>query len=189
MTCNQCKGHGGIRNQNIIYMCNNCMGKGFLFAKKCGSCGSTGYKRENTILSFDINPGIKSESTLIKRRAGNEIVNGTIGDVILKVKIKKHDRFILDGNDLKFYKNISILDIFLGTEFKLETLDGEVKVSIPKFADASKPFRLKEKGMLSENKRGDLLINLNPLYPTTLTPQEEALLNALKNSPSFKALN
>ena len=187
--CNQCHGNGGIRNQNIVYMCNNCFGKGVLFVKKCGDCMSEGYKKENINLKFDIIPGIKNDTNLIKRNVGSEVVNGISGDVILNVKIKQHDKFMLDGNDLKFYKNISILDIFLGTEINFDTLDGEVKIKIPKFSDASKPFRLKNKGMLCDGKRGDFLLYINPLYPKNLNVQEEALLNALKNSPNFKVLN
>jgi hypothetical protein len=46
--------------------------------------------------------------------------------------------------------------------------------------------RLKNKGMYTRNGvRGDLYIDIKPKFPVELTVQEEALLNALKNSPSF----
>jgi molecular chaperone DnaJ len=186
--CNQCGGGGALLHGNIIYMCNNCMGKGFLFTKKCGSC-AIGYRSESINLEFDIKPGIKNDSNIVRQNIGNEILGGTNGDVILNVKIKKHEQFELDGHDLKVNKNISIIDIFLGTEINLKTLDSEVKVKIPRFSDPNKSFRLKNMGMKKENNtRGDLFINITPKYPTEITPQEEALLNVLKNSPNFKTV-
>ena len=81
------------------------------------------------------------------------------------------------------------LDIFLGSEINIVTLDGEVKMKIPRLSDPNKSFRLKNKGMFKNNKnRGDLFVKLNPKYPQDITPQEEALLNALKNSPNFKVI-
>lgn len=189
ITCNQCNGHGAVGNNRVIYMCNNCLGKGFLFAKKCGGCNSHGYRKQESRLIFNIPGGIKQNTNIIKSNVGNEVSGGINGDVILNVKIKKHDKFEIINNDLKFYKNLSILDIFTGTEFNLETLDGEVKIKIPKYADPTKPFRLRGKGMKDNQTRGDLLIELKPTYPNNLTLQEEALINALKNSPNFKSLS
>lgn len=187
-TCNQCQGHGAIRANNIIYMCNNCSGKGFLFIKKCGDCNSKGYKEENTSISVNIPKGIKNNFNIVKQGVGNEVAGGLNGDVIFNVKIKKHDLFELNGKDLKVDKNVSILDIFLGGEFNQKTLDGEVKVKINKNTDTNKPLRLRGKGMLEGSVRGDLFIKLNPKFPQKLTTQEQALLNALRNSPSFKTL-
>ena len=178
-----------IRANNIIYMCNNCSGKGFLFIKKCGDCNSKGYKEENTSISVNIPKGIKNNFNIVKQGVGNEVAGGLNGDVIFNVKIKKHDLFELNGKDLKVDKNVSILDIFLGGEFNQKTLDGEVKVKINKNTDTNKPLRLRGKGMLEGSVRGDLFIKLNPKFPQKLTTQEQAaLLNALRNSPNFKTL-
>ena len=186
VTCNQCNGHGAVGNNRVIYMCNNCLGKGFLFAKKCGTCNSHGYTRKNININFNIPAGTKNNTNIIKSNIGNEIAGGVNGDVILNVKIKKHDLFELSGKDIKLTKDIPILDIFLGTEINAKTLDGEVKIKIPKNSDPNKPFRLRGKGMLENGTRGDMLVHLNPKFPRNLTPQEEALLNALRNSPNFK---
>jgi len=188
VTCNQCQGHGAIRGNNIIYMCNNCLGKGFLFSKKCGNCVSKGYNKENITIPLNIPKGVGNNFNLVKQGVGNEIVDGMNGDIIFSVKIKKHNLFDLNGKDLIVNKEVSILDIFLGGEFNQKTLDGEVKVKINKNTDTNKPLRLKGKGMLNNTTRGDLIIKINPKYPKELTPQEQALLNALRNSPNFKTL-
>lgn len=187
-TCNQCQGHGALRANNIVYMCNNCLGKGFLFAKRCGDCISKGYQKENFTIPLQVPKGVRNNFNLIKQSVGNEVVGGINGDVVFNIKIKKHDLFELNGKDLKVEKNISILDIFLGGEFNQKTIDGEVKIKITPNSDTNKPLRLRGKGMLQGNLRGDLIVKLNPKFPQQLTPQEQALLNALRNSPSFKSL-
>lgn len=186
--CNQCQGNGAIRSGNTIYMCNNCLGKGFLFLKKCGSCNSKGYTEENTSISVNIPKGVRNNENIVKQNIGNEIASGINGDVIFNVKIKRHGLFELNGKDLRTIKNVSILDIFLGGEFNQKTLDGEVKIKIDKNTDTNKPLRLKGKGMYEGNLRGDLIVKLNPKFPQELTAQEQALLNALRNSPNFKTL-
>lgn len=187
-SCNQCQGNGAIRSGNTIYMCNNCLGKGFLFLKKCGSCNSKGYTEENTSISVNIPKGVRNNENIVKQNVGNEMSGGINGDIIFSVKIKKHSLFELNGKDLRTIKDVSILDIFLGGEFNQKTLDGEVKIKIDKNTDTNKPLRLKGKGMYEGNLRGDLMVKLKPKYPQELTPQEQALLNALRNSPNFKTL-
>lgn len=188
ITCNQCNGHGALGRGNIVYMCNNCLGKGILYVKRCGSCMSKGYRQENINVTVEIPKGVSNNYNIIKQGIGNEIKDGLNGDVIFSVKLKKHDLFEVNGRDLKVNKTISILDVFLGCEFFQKTLDGEVKVKIIKNTDLNKPLRLKGKGMLENGIRGDLLIRINPRFPKQLTPQELALLNALRNSPNFKVL-
>jgi|TARA_R110000803_G_scaffold182273_1_gene244588 molecular chaperone DnaJ len=187
--CNQCLGKGAIRQGNIVFMCNNCRGKGFLHAKSCGQCGSTGHKKENKTVSLDIKKDILNNKTIQMVGEGNQVKGGVNGDLIINIIPKKNSIFNLDGFDLKIDKKISILDIFLGSEINIVTLDGEVKMKIPRLSDPNKSFRLKNKGMFKNNKnRGDLFVKLNPKYPQDITPQEEALLNALKNSPNFKVI-
>lgn len=185
-TCNQCNGQGAIRQGNFMFMCNNCAGKGILYSTRCGTCGGSGTNTENREFNITLPKGINNGTQILKQGFGNEVKDGIPGDILLNISIKKHPVFELDGINLKSTVEIPILDIFLGTEIDFKTLDGEVKIKIPRLSDPTKPFRLKNKGMFTKNDlRGDLYIDIKPKFPIELTVQEEALLNALKNSPSF----
>lgn len=187
VSCNQCNGQGILKGNNTFYMCNNCLGKGFLFIKKCGTCGMTGYKKVREKINININPSILNNKKLTKIGIGNEIKDGIPGDILININIRKHEDFELDNHNLKIKKSVSILDILLGGDFIVKTLDGEVKIKIPQFSDVSNYFRVKNKGMRKENnKRGDLYVKIEPKYPKQINPQEMALINALKNSPNFK---
>lgn len=185
-TCNQCNGQGAVRQGQFVFMCNNCAGKGILFTTRCGVCGGAGTKLENKDFNITLPKGISDNTQILKQGFGNEIKNGITGDILINIIVRKHPVFEVEGLNLKTNITIPILDIFLGKEIDFKTLDGELKVKIPRLSDPSKPFRLKGKGMQTKNDiRGDLYINIQPVFPTNLTPQEEALINALKNSPSF----
>lgn len=184
-TCNQCNGQGATRQGNFMFMCNNCGGKGLLFTSKCGSCHG-GTIIENKEFNITIPKGLANGTQIVKQGYGNEVIDGIPGDIVINLIVKKHPIFELDGINIKTNVEVPILDIFLGTEFDFKTLDGDVKIKIPRLSDPTKPFRLKNKGMYDrKNNRGDLYINIKPKFPIELTSQEEALLNALKNSPSF----
>jgi molecular chaperone DnaJ len=184
--CNQCNGNGATQQGNFFYMCNNCGGNGVLFSKKCNYCHSSGIKNENKVFSLKLPRGILNNTQILKQGFGNEVKDGINGDILINVTVKKDPIFDVEGMDLKAEIAVPILDIFLGTEVDFKTMDGDVKIKIPRLSDPNKLFRLKNKGMVNKNnQRGDLLLKLIPNYPKNISPQEEALINALKNSPNF----
>jgi molecular chaperone DnaJ len=184
--CNQCNGNGATQQGNFFYMCNNCGGNGVLFSRKCNYCYGSGIKNENKVFSIKLPRGILNNTQILKQGFGNEVKDGINGDILINVTVKKDPIFDVEGMDLKAEIAVPILDIFLGTEVDFKTMDGDVKIKIPRLSDPNKLFRLKNKGMVNKNnQRGDLLLKLIPNYPKNISPQEEALINALKNSPNF----
>lgn len=168
-------------------MCNNCGGQGVLYTKSCNNCNGGGIKIENKVFSVDLPKGVSDNTQILKQGFGHEVKNGLNGDILLNIRIKPHPIFKVEGLDLKSEIEVPILEAFLGTEVDFKTLDGDIKFKIPKLSDISKSFRLKNKGMIGKhNVRGDLYIKVKPKFPTNITPQEEALINALKNSPNFQ---
>ena len=168
-------------------MCNNCAGQGLLYTKRCTTCQGSGVRVESRTFSIDLPRGIANETQILKQGLGHEVKNGLNGDILLNIKVKPHPVFEVDDLDLKAEISVPILEIFLGTEIDFKTLDGDIKFEIPKLSDVSKSFRLKNKGMVNKNNvRGNLYIKVKPKFPTNITAQEEALVNALKNSPSFQ---
>jgi molecular chaperone DnaJ len=187
VTCNQCGGHGAIRRGDILFMCNNCGGQGILFTSRCNTCHGQGSRSENKTFSITLPRAISDGSQILKQGFGHEVKDGINGDILINVSVMAHPNFTMDGLDLRTEVSVPILDIFLGTEVSLNTFDGELKFEVPKLSDTNKSFRLKGKGMVTKNDiKGDMYVKLKPKFPIEITPQEEALINALKNSPSFQ---
>ena len=69
----------------------------------------------------------------------------------------------------------------LGGELKIDALDGEVEVEIPKGAKPGEKVRINGRGVpsLRGGRRGDLYYVLNPDFPNKLSSEEDALLRQL----------
>lgn len=181
--CNQCGGSGLLRNGIIAFMCNNCGGSGQIFTENCNTCGTTGKVRQQKTITIDISKGTTDRSIVAYRGMGNYTRGGINGDVLIIFRINKHPIFELDGLNLRRKLDVSIYDIMLGTDKEFETLDGKVRITIPKLCDPTRIFKLRGKGFIDEgtNISGDLLVKLNPILPKELTKEEESLIKELKN--------
>lgn len=186
-TCNQCGGSGHLRHGHIIFICTNCNGTGELITNVCRSCGGNGSVRTTKTVELLIPKGTTSGTMTVTPGIGNYVKNGVNGDVLFIIHVNRHPIFKLDGMDLKRDVDIPILDVLLGTTLEFETLDGKVKIPIPKLCDPTKTFRLKNKGMVDDETgvSGDLYVTLNPVVPKQLSEEEEAKLSELRNSNNF----
>jgi len=187
IVCNQCNGNGFIHHGNgVLSMCGNCSGKGYLFKKICKNCGGRGRFEKEHKIKITIPRGVRNDKNLILHNIGNEVPGGVSGDVVCFLNILEHDEFKLNGLDL--FKNLEVgfLDMILGKEIEFNTLDGRVKLTVPKLCQSNKVFRLKSKGMYNENNgRGDMFITIIPKLPEDISNDELLLLEQLKTSPNF----
>ncbi len=77
--------------------------------------------------------------------------------------------------------NLKLSDALLGVEHPIQTLDGEIKVTIPEGVSINEILRVRGKGVpVSKNKRGDLLIKLNIKMPSKISRSSRALIEELK---------
>jgi molecular chaperone DnaJ len=189
-TCNQCHGQGMIKMGMFIHMCNNCRGSGRLFSDPCNNCGSSGTVNGVREVELNLERGTTDKTIAVARGMGNYVQGGRNGDVLFIVRIEKHPIFELEGLNLKRKIDVPILDLFLGTSVEFDTLDGKVRIDVPKLSDPTKTFRLKGKGFVDGETgiKGDLYATLNPKLPKEITPEEEQLIRRLKETPNFEKL-
>ena len=62
---------------------------------------------------------------------GEAISKGTAGDLYIKINITPHPVFRREGSDLVMNLNLKLSDALLGTKYPIQTLDGEIEVTIP----------------------------------------------------------
>ncbi len=88
------------------------------------------------------------------------------GDALVKLRIKRHPRFTLEGRDLHAALAVTLQDAVLGAKLPFETLSGKVAVTVPPWSDSGKIFRLKGRGLPNKDgSNGDLLIELRIELP------------------------
>lgn len=107
--------------------------------------------------------------------------NGQRGDLLVKVKIVNNKDFRLVGADI--YKEVSITpwQAALGTKLKIEAIDGEISLVIPKGTESGEKFTIKERGYkFGRGNRGNFVIVTKIVVPKKLTEKQEKIYNELK---------
>ena len=112
---------------------------------------------------------------------------GKSGDLLLRVHIAADPYFTLIGRDLHVVLPVTPWEAALGKKIDVQTLAGEVKLSIPPGSQSGQRLRLKHKGMPGgkESPHGDLLVELKIVVPQNLSAEEEQLMRQLADVSSF----
>ena len=120
-------------------------------------------------------------------RGGSSVGGMPPGDLYLIVDMKPHAVFRLQGKDLYTTLQVTPWEAALGTEVRLTTLSGAVKVKVPAHSSSGRVIRLREKGFPTRSGAvGDLYAELQIVLPDRLSPEEKELLEKLAEISRFK---
>lgn len=190
-TCTTCKGEGRIQEAVRSFIgtfmqereCSACSGTGKIPEEKCTTCKGHGVARKDEELTLRVPAGIQHGETLRMTGAGEAVQNGTTGDLYARIHVVPHNVFKREGYNLTMNLNIKLSDALLGAEYPVQTLDGEIKVKIPKGVSSGDLLRVRDKGVPLDNtgkRRGDLIIKLEVKTPTKLSRKAEKLIEELR---------
>ncbi|MDD4989209.1 MAG: molecular chaperone DnaJ [Candidatus Pacebacteria bacterium] len=189
ITCSTCNGKGKIRETKrsllgsfmVEKTCETCLGKGKVPKEKCHVCRGAGVTRKEQEIEVKIPTGVDDGEMVRLTGMGEAIAGGVAGDLYIKLHIHRHPLFKKEGNNLVTDLKIKLTDALLGTEYALQTLDGEIKVKVPAGVTFGEVLRVKGKGVpMEKNHRGDLLIRLHIQLPNKLSREAQKALEALK---------
>jgi molecular chaperone DnaJ len=147
----------------------------------CKECNGLGTQKKRQKIMVTIPPGIEDGKRIVIPHQGDVGPNGgPPGDLYVFIHIKPHEYFERDGLDLYCAIPISITQATLGSEIYVTTLEGKkIKVKIPAGIQHGKMLRIKEEGIPSGGRRGDLYIKLYIEIPTKLSKRGRELLEEL----------
>lgn len=131
-------------------------------------------------IEVKIPPGVRPGSRVRITGQGMKTPKGR-GDLYLRVKVKPHGDFTIDGDNIICETSISPALAVLGGQASVPTLDGPVKIKIPQGTQNGRLLRLKERGLPNSKKTeaGDLLIRVKIVIPAQPTAKEKALYEQL----------
>ena len=186
-TCSQCDGTGEIRRvrQSLLGQmitsspCGRCGGMGRVIEKPCPTCRGEGRRTEARTYTVPVPAGVDDGSTLrMSGRGAAGARGGANGDLFVHIRVKKHARFQRQGFDLIEMLTIPFTQAALGVHLDYETLDGGELLEIPAGTQNGRTLRLRGRGVphLNGKGRGDLIVQVNVLVPTSLTKAEDELL-------------
>ncbi|NEO25820.1 MAG: J domain-containing protein, partial [Kamptonema sp. SIO4C4] len=109
------------------------------------------------------------------------------GDLYLKINVNPHPVFEVQGADVFCRVPLTPSEAILGGLVEVPTLDGLVKMNVPKGVRSGQRLRLANKGYLRSNEsRGDQLVEIQIALPTEISQQEAELYEKIRQIETFK---
>ena len=189
ITCTTCHGQGAVQMRqgffSVQQTCPHCRGTGKLIKDPCGTCHGQGRVKHQKTLEVKIPAGIDDGMRIRSTGNGEPGTNGgPPGDLYIEIRLKKHDIFERDGDDLHCQVPVSFITAALGGEIEVPTLAGKAAIDIPEGTQAGKQFRLRGKGIkgVRASYPGDLYCHIAVETPVKLTEHQRKLLRELEDS-------
>lgn len=196
--CDICNGAGSVQRTvrsllgNVVTSapCGSCRGYGTVIATPCVTCQGQGRVRARRTVPVDIPAGVDTGVRLQMPGSGEAgPAGGPNGDLYLELKVRHHDVFSRDGDDLLATLEVQFVDAVLGTTTTVPALDGDAAVEVRAGVQSGDVLVLKERGIshLRGVGRGDLRIAVQVVTPTKLSGKERDLFEQLRAVRSAKA--
>ncbi len=188
-TCGTCNGSGQVRMQQGFFAvqqaCPHCNGKGKTVESPCSSCHGQGVVREKKTLNVKIPAGVDNGDRIRLSGEGEASRDGgRNGDLFVEVSVRPHKLFERDGKHLYCDVPISFVDVAMGGEIEVPTLEGRVKLKVPSETQSGKTFRLRGKGVkpVRGGNIGDMMCRVVVETPVNLTKRQKDLLREFQET-------
>ena len=196
-TCPTCNGQGTIKTQQRTILgvmqsqsvCPDCHGTGKVPEKKCKHCRGTGTAKETVEKKINVPAGIDDGQKLKYAGLGEASQSGgPNGDLYIVIRIKPHDIFIRQGDNLYCEVPISYSTAVLGGEVEVPTLNGKKTVKVPEGTESGKLLKVSGEGIKSLRGygKGDIIVKFTIETPKKLTDKQKELLQKFEESLNDK---
>ena len=165
-----------------VTTCPRCKGNGEIIKEPCHDCRGTGRIRKSKMIEVNIPAGIDDMQTIQisgKGEVGEK--GGPNGDLLLTIRIRRHEMFRRNEFDVYLDMPISFVQAALGATLIVPTLDGKVEYDIPEGTQSGTRFRLRGKGIpyLRGKGRGDQYVTVNVEVPKNLSDKQKDTLKEM----------
>ena len=187
--CGSCNGSGAVTMRqgffSIQQTCPTCRGAGKVIPEPCTACNGQGRIKKTKTLEVKIPAGINEGMRIRSAGNGEPGTNGgPPGDLYIEIRVKQHEIFERDGDDLHCTAPVSMITAALGGQVQMPTLTGKAEIELPEGTQHGKTFRLRGKGIkgLRSSYPGDLYCHVTVETPIKLTEHQRKLLKELEES-------
>jgi DnaJ family protein B protein 4 len=138
---------------------------------------------EIEVMYLTIPAGVDNEEVIVLRDCGNTVNEQLKGDVKFIVRVAGHPEFTRHGMDLILKKQLSLKEALTGFSFevihvngKLLTLNNKTKSTVihPNYKKTIPGL-----GMIRDNNKGNLIIEFDVIFPTSLTQEQIETLTSI----------
>ncbi|KAG4913735.1 hypothetical protein JHK82_054323 [Glycine max] len=172
----------------------------------CEQCPNVKYVREGYFITVDIEKGMQDGQEVLFYEDGEPIIDGESGDLRVsnlslsismllcmhcadyymaeqfRIRTAPHDVFRREGNDLHTTVTITLVQALVGFEKTIKHLDEHlVDISTKEITKPKQVRKFKGEGMPlhMSNKKGDLYVTFEVLFPTSLTEEQKTKIKAI----------
>ncbi|MDX6675190.1 MAG: curved DNA-binding protein [Solirubrobacteraceae bacterium] len=117
---------------------------------------------------------------------GRGVGDGPSGDLFLRVRLKPHKRFRLEGRDLYVDLAVAPWEAVLGAAVDVPTLSGSTRAKVPAGSSSGRKLRLRGQGIpRPKGGHGDLYAVVKIVVPKKLGDEERELWERLADVSDF----
>ncbi|MDR2079030.1 MAG: molecular chaperone DnaJ [Treponema sp.] len=183
--CSTCQGSGQVRHSqgffSVASTCPSCGGEGSIIEHPCKECGGTGTQKKRQKIMVTIPPGVENGRRVVIPRQGDAGPGGgPPGDLYVFIRVRPHEYFERQNEDLYCAVPISVTQASLGAEIQVSTLDNKtIKVKIPPGIQNGRLLRIRDEGVPNGGRRGNLYIKVIVQIPAKLSRRGRELMEEL----------
>lgn len=182
--------------------CTVCGGQGTVIppGSECPTCHGNGVVRERKTVTVDIPGGVEDGMRLrimgegdypATGQAANPDTRAQRGDLYVFIKVEPDKNFSRSGSDVLYTASIPFTTAVLGGEIEVPTLDGQVRVKVPKGTGTGDNVTMSGMGMRKLNSRrgtsGDLRVSFKVQMPKYLSVNQRMILEMLADEMGDKS--
>ncbi|AXC50724.1 J domain-containing protein [Paracoccus suum] len=139
----------------------------FLTAARGGTTRIT--MPDGATLDVAIPEGARDGQTVrLRGKGGPGVGSGGPGDAYLTLTVEPDATFTRDGDDIEITLPISLPEAVLGGKVEAPTIDGPVKLTVPRGASSGQRLRLRGRGVKGASGRGDQYAVLRIVSPPVI---------------------
>jgi DnaJ-class molecular chaperone len=141
---------------------------------------------DGVVLDISIPAGIEEGQVLrLKGKGMPGIGKGAPGDALILVAIRPHPTFRREGANVLLEVPVGIHEAVLGARIEVPTLDGSVRLALPKGAQNGQVLRLRGKGIATAGGAGDLLVTLRIAMPPAVDEELRAFFERWQTDHAY----
>ncbi len=143
---------------------------------------------DGTSLDVKVPEGVNDGQSIRLRQKGQPGTGGgPRGDAFIEIEVRPHAMFRRSGDNIEIDLPVTIDEAILGAKIDVPTIEGRVRVSVPKGSSSGQMLKLKDKGVKNRTsgKKGDQRCILKVVMPREIDSELETFMKKWRETNAY----
>ncbi len=158
--------------------CRYCQGTGQVIDEPCPECHGAGVTNQTRTITVRVPAGVRDGAKLrIAGKGSPGVRGGRAGDLFVTVRVRAHELFGRDGDNLTLTVPVTFAEAALGTTLRVPTMDGAVSLKLAPGTPSGRTMRVRGRGVAKRGGgAGDLLVTVEVAVPAKMSGEAREAL-------------